>query len=127
MDLLLEQAMLTMLYNQANNGKKRCDYECGQKVKKDANFDINIRICRANCDVQWDKQYLTSLQKMLQENPDDKKLQIAGISKLKYARKRLQGSMNRLAKAKQALRVRNSTPPADLSLRPARPTPINQG
>lgn len=127
MDLLLEQAMLTMLYNQANNGKKRCDYECGQKVKKDANFDINIRICRANCDVQWDKQYLASLQKMLQENPDDKKLQIAGISKLKYARKRLQGSMNRLAKAKQALRVRNSTPPADLSLRPARPTPINQG
>lgn len=127
MDLLIEQAMLTMVYNIANNGKKRCDYECGQKVKKDANFDINIRICRANCDVQWDKQYLTSLQKMLQENPDDKKLQIAGISKLKYARKRLQGSMNRLAKAKQALRVRNSTPPADLSLRPARPTPINQG
>ena len=64
---------------------------------------------------------------MLQENPDDKKLQVAGISKLKYARKRLQGSMNRLAKAKQALRVRNSTPPADLSMRPARPTPINQG
>ena len=127
MDLLLEQAMLTMLYNQANNGKKRCDYECGQKVKKDANFDINIRICRAHCDAHWAKQYLTSLPKMLQENPDDKKLQIAGISKLKYARKRLQGSMNRLAKAKQALRVRNSTPPADLSLRPARPTPINQG
>ena len=127
MDLLLEQAMLTMIYNQCNNGKKKCDYECGQKVKRDANFDINIRICRATCDVQWDKQYLNSVQKMLQENPDDKKLQVAGISKLKYARKRLQGSMNRLAKAKQALRVRNSTPPADLSMRPARPTPINQG
>lgn len=127
MDLLLEQAMLTMVYNQCNNGKKKCDYECGQKVKRDANFDINIRICRATCDVQWDKQYLNSVQKMLQENPDDKKLQVAGISKLKYARKRLQGSMNRLAKAKQALRVRNSTPPADLSMRPARPTPINQG
>ena len=127
MDLLLEQAMLTMVYNQCNNGKKKCDYECGQKVKRDANFDINIRICRATCDVQWDKQYLNSVQKMLQENPDDKKLQVDGISKLKYARKRLQGSMNRLAKAKQTLRVRNSTPPADLSMRPARPTPINQG
>ena len=67
MDLLLEQAMLTMVYNQCNNGKKKCDYECGQKVKRDANFDINIRICRATCDVQWDKQYLNSVQKMLQE------------------------------------------------------------
>lgn len=124
MDLLLEQAMLTMLYNRANNGKKKCDYECGERVKRDANFDINIRICRAACDVQWDKQYLNEVQKMLQENPNDNKLQLAGVSKLKYARKRLQGSMQRLAKAKQALRVRQSTPPADLSLRPAKPTPM---
>lgn len=124
MDLLLEQAMLTMLYNRANNGKKKCDYECGERVKRDANFDINIRICRAVCDVQWDKQYLNEVQKMLQENPNDNKLQLAGVSKLKYARKRLQGSMQRLAKAKQALRVRQSTPPADLSLRPAKPTPM---
>lgn len=122
MDLLIEQAMLTMLYNVANNGKKKCDYDCGQKVKRDANFDINIRICRATCDVQWDKQYLSSVQKILQEHPDDQKLQLAGASKLKYAKKRLQGSMQRLAKAKQALRVRRSTPPADLSLRPAKPT-----
>lgn len=127
MDLLLEQAMLTMVYNRVNNGKKKCDYECGQRVKRDANFDINIRICRATCDVQWDKQYLTNIQKMLQENPNDQKLQIAGASKMKYARKRLQGSMQRLARAKQALRVRQSTPPADLSLRPAKPTPINRG
>lgn len=124
MDLLLEQAMLTMLYNKANNGKKRCDYECGERVKRDANFDINIRICRATCDVQWDKQYLNEVQKMLQSNPNDQKLQLAGTSKLKYARKRLQGSMQRLAKAKQAMRVRQSTPPADLSLRPAKPIPM---
>lgn len=127
MDLLLEQAMLTAIYNQVNNGKKKCDYECGEKVRRDANFDLNIRICRATCDVQWDKQYLTSIQKLLQENPNDQKLQMAGVSKIKYARKRLQGSMQRLSRAKQALRVRLSTPPADLSLRPAKPTPINQG
>ena len=126
MDLLLEQAMLTMVYNQVNNGKKKCDYECGQRVKRDANFDINIRICRATCDVQWDKQYLTSIQKMLQENPNDQKLQLAGASKMKYARKRLQGSMQRLTRAKQALRVRQTTPPADLSLRPAKSTPLKR-
>jgi len=123
MDLIFEQAMLTMLYNQANNGKKRCDYECGNRVKRDALFDVNIRICRATCDVQWDKTYLQQIQQMLQQHPEDQKLQQAGASKLKYARKRLDNSMKRLAKAKQALRVRRSTPPADLSARIAKPMP----
>jgi len=123
MELLIEQAMLTMLYNKANNGKKRCDYDCGQKVKRDANFDINIRICRATCDVQFDKQYLQSIEKLLSSAPDDQKLQIAGQSKLKYARKRLDGSMKRLAKVKQAVKIRATTMPADLSTRVAKPMP----
>lgn len=123
MDLIFEQAMLTMAYNQVNNGKKRCDYECGQRVKKDALFDVNIRICRATCDVQWDKTYLQNIQKLLQDNPNDQKLQQAGASKLKYAKRRLDNSMKRLAKAKQALRIKRSTPPADLSMRVAKPMP----
>ena len=97
MDFIFEQALLTMYYNQVNNGKKKCDYQCGENVKRDALFDVNIRICRANCDVQWDKKYLQYIQDLLQKNPDDQKLQQAGISKLKYARKRLANSMKRLA------------------------------
>lgn len=123
MNFLFEQAMLTMVYNQVNNGKKKCDYQCGQTVKRDANFDLNLRICRATCDVQWDKTYLQQIQKILQDNPNDQKLQIAGASKLKYAKKRLDGSMKRLQKAKQALRIRRSTPPADMSARIAKPMP----
>lgn len=123
MDLIFEQAMLTMVYNRVNNGKKRCDLECGNRVKRDALFDVNIRICRATCDVQWDKTYLQQIQQMLQQHPEDQKLQQAGASKLKYAKKRLDNSMKRLAKAKQALRVRRSTPPADLSARIAKPMP----
>lgn len=121
MDFIFEQAMLTMIYNQSNNSKRKCDYACGEKVKRDANFDINLRVCRATCDVQWDKMYLQEIQKLLQQYPDDNKLQQAGVSKLKYAKKRLDGSLKRLARAKQALRVKISTPSADLSARVAKP------
>lgn len=121
MNFIFEQSLLTMYYNQVNNAKKKCDYDCGQRTARNAYFDLNLRICRATCDVQWDKKYLQQIQEVLQQNPDDEKLRQAATSKLNYARKRLDGSMRRLARAKQALRIRQSTPPADLSARIAKP------
>lgn len=126
MDILLENAMLTMIYNQVNNGKKVCHYNCGEKLVKDANRDLKLRVCKANCDVQWDQQYIKKIQELIQQNPNDLDLRNNSKPKMEFAQKRLKQSQLRLVKAKQALQAFLTKAPADMSNRPARPTPPAQ-
>lgn len=121
--LLFENALLTSLYNQANNGKKVCDYKCGERVINDANRNAKLRVCKAQCDVVWDQFYLNKIQEAVNKNPTDQNLKFASVEKIKFAKKRLAGSRKRFALAKLALQKRLSKLPADLSMRPAKPSP----
>lgn len=121
--LLIENALLTSIYNQSNNGKKLCDYKCGEKVINDANRNAKLRLCKARCDVVWDQFYLNKLQEAVNKNPTDQNLRLASVEKIKFARRRLAGSRKRFMVAKLSLQKRSSKLPADLSMRVAKPSP----
>lgn len=122
-ELLIENAILTSIYNQCNNGKKVCDYKCGQKIINDANRVLKLRYCKAQCDVVWDQYYLKQLQNLTRSNNQDQQLKIATPERMKKANERLQNSKKRLAMAKLALQKHLASLPADLSMRVAKPSP----
>lgn len=125
MYFLLENAQVQMIYNSTNNAKKQCSVECMNKVVNDANRDSKLRLCKAQCGVQFDKEYLIQLQKLIATTKDPHFKQTI-VSKIQFARKRLQGSMKRVIIAKQMLHKRLTTLPADLSMRVAKPSPMQQ-
>lgn len=122
---IIESAILTSIYNQANNGKKVCHYKCGEKAVNDANRDANMRVCKCVCDVKWDQYYLKKLQETL-NNTKDADLKNATNNKIKFAQKRLMQSQRRLVLAKRALNFRVTKLPADMSYRIAKPAPAFQ-
>lgn len=119
---LLENAQLQMVYNSSNNAKKQCSIGCMNKVVNDANRDSKLRLCRAQCCVTFDSQYVNQLQKLAATTTDEHFKQVV-LAKIQFGKKRLQGSMKRVYIAKQQLHKRLSTLPADLSMRVAKPTP----
>ncbi len=106
MDLLLEETILASIYNKCKNGKDLCDYQCGQKFAKDMFVEPKMEVCKANCDVVWDNNFIKQLQVFLQQNSS----QLAQEDLLKIrnrldsAKRRLDNSKKRLIKTRMNLR-----------------------
>ena len=47
--------------NKYKNGKDLCDYQCGQKFAKDMFVEPKMEVCKANCDVVWDNNFIKQI------------------------------------------------------------------
>ena len=106
MDLLLEETILASIYNKSKNGKDLCDYQCGQKFAKDMFVEPKMNVCRANCDVIWDNNFIKQLQVFLQQNISQLSQEdmVKIRNRLDVAKKRLENSRKRLIKTKMMLK-----------------------
>ena len=106
MDVLLEEVALTAIYNKCKNGKELCDYQCGEKFKRDMFVEPKMNVCKANCDVIWDSNFVKQLQIFLQQNTSQLSSDMLLIARkrLDTAKQRLENSRKRLIKTKMTLR-----------------------
>jgi hypothetical protein len=106
MDVLLEEVALTAIYNKCKNGKELCDYQCGEKFKRDMFVQPKMNVCKANCDVIWDRNFVTQLQLFLQQNTSQLSSDMLLVvrKRLDTAKQRLENSKKRLLKTKMALK-----------------------
>lgn len=106
MDVLLEEVALTAIYNKCKNGKELCDYQCGEKFKRDMFVQPKMNVCKANCDVIWDSNFVKQLQLFLQQNTAQLSSDMLLIvrKRLDTAKQRLENSKKRLLKTKMALK-----------------------
>ena len=125
--LFLENAILTSVYNRINNGKKVCEYQCGEKLVNDNQRELKLRLCKASCDLKWAQEYVKNLQNLLTKNPQDTDLKNAVPNKMKFAQEQVKQARIRFIKARQAVQAMRLRAPADMSARPATPTPVQQG
>lgn len=98
MDLLLEETILASIYNKCKNGKELCDYQCGQKFAKDMFLQQKMNVCKANCDVIWDSNFVRQLQTMITQNSSQ-----LNSENLRDIRTRLDGAKQRLLNSKRRL------------------------
>lgn len=125
--LFLENAIFTSVYNQINNGKKVCQYQCGQKLINDNQREVKLRLCNANCDLVWAREYVKKLQDLYAQYPQDIDIKESLPQKLKFAKQQVQQARIRYLKARRQIQAMRLRAPADMSMRPATPTPIQQG
>lgn len=125
MDLLLEDNAVTAIYNTCKNRKDKCDYLCGQKFMNDKFLQPKLNVCRANCDVIWEQEYIKNLQQYISSNVKDMDAEFASDlrNRLTTAKKRLFTAKRRLIKTKQTLRKVLYDRRADMSMRLSKPGP----
>jgi len=106
MDILLEEVALTAIYNKCKNGKELCDYQCGEKFKNDMFVEPKMNVCKANCDVIWDGNFVQQLQIFLQQNSSQltHDMLLNARRRLDTAKQRLLNSKRRLLKTKMTLK-----------------------
>ena len=105
MDILLEENMVTAIYNTYKNRKEKCDYNCGQKFMNDKFLQPKLNVCKANCDVIWESQYVRELQAYISGNMSNLNSEYATDlrRRLDIAKKRLYNSKARLIKTRMML------------------------
>jgi hypothetical protein len=104
--LLLEDNAVTAIYNNIKTSKDKCDYLCGQKFSNDKFLQPKLNVCRANCDVIWEKECIKQIQNYISTNSSNLNGEfLANLrNRLNMSKKRLFNAQRRLVKTKQMLR-----------------------
>lgn len=125
MDLLLEDNAVTAIYNTCKNRKEKCDYLCGEKFINDKFMQSKLNVCRANCDVVWEQEYIKNLQQYMASNMQNIDAKFATVlrNRLSSAKKRLLTAKKRLLKTKMTLKKELYGRRADMSMRLTKPGP----
>ena len=130
MEPILEQEnMVTAIYNTYKNRKEKCDYNCGQKFMNDKFLQPKLNVCKANCDVIWESNYVRELQAFISGNMSSMNSEYTTDlrKRLDVAKKRLVNSKARLIKTKFALRKILYGRRADMSMMPVQNGPAYEG
>ncbi len=122
-DILLESAQLTAISNQIKNGKERCDYECGEKLINDQFREPKMNVCKANCDVIWNTNFIKMLQDHLSKNNQNPQEVMIVRKRLDSIRRQLLNSKKRLFRTKLTLKKVLYGRRADMSMRPVQNGP----
>jgi hypothetical protein len=125
MDLLLEDNAVTAIYNTCKNRKDKCDYLCGEKFMNDKFMQPKLNVCRANCDVVWEQEYIRNLKQYIASNGQNMDAGFVSDlrNRLTTANKRLISAKKRLLKTKMILKKELYGRRADMSMRLTKPGP----
>lgn len=123
MSFLLEQSMVTAIYNKCKNGREMCDYQCGEKFKNDRFLEPKMNVCKANCDVIWDTEFLKQLNEFVKQPKLDSETVLNTRRRIDTAKNKLLASRRKLYKAKVTLKRVLYGRRADMSMRPVQNGP----